>query len=30
VDETESIQFTGGMTANTRIADHLGCRGIDR
>jgi hypothetical protein len=29
--KTESIQFTGGMTANARIADHLGWRaGIDR
>jgi hypothetical protein len=23
VDATESIQFTGGMTANARIADHV-------
>jgi hypothetical protein len=30
VDETKPIQFTGGMTANARIADHLGWRGIDR
>jgi hypothetical protein len=29
VDETKPIQFAGGMTANARIADHLGWRGID-
>jgi hypothetical protein len=27
VDETESIQSTGGMTANARITDHSGWPG---